>query len=60
MLDTGQHLQIKGNVEYDRLTLHSYDYLNFLPFYLQYTAERRADMPGTEILDELGIPLVVD
>src|SRR3954469_2451749 len=33
MLDTGQHLQIKGNVEYDRLTLHTYDYLNFLTFY---------------------------
>src|SRR3569832_835499 len=28
-LDTGQHLQIKGNVEYDRYTLHPYDYLNF-------------------------------
>src|SRR5918997_807821 len=34
MLDTGQHLQIKGNVEFDRLTLHSYDYLNFSPFWL--------------------------
>src|SRR5437588_500705 len=32
MPETGQHLQIKGNVEYDRFTLHSYDYLNFLPF----------------------------
>ncbi|HEY0322129.1 MAG TPA: alkaline phosphatase family protein [Pyrinomonadaceae bacterium] len=60
LLDTGQHLQIKGNVEYDRLTLHSYDYLNFLPFYLQYYAERRSDMPGVEVLDELGIPLMVD
>src|SRR6478672_5304664 len=27
MLETGQHLQIKGNVEFDRYTLHSYDYL---------------------------------
>src|ERR1043165_926181 len=25
LLDTGQHLQIKGNVEYDRYTLHSYE-----------------------------------
>src|SRR5258706_15927401 len=29
LLDTGQHLQIKGNVEYDRYTLGTYDYLNF-------------------------------
>jgi hypothetical protein len=60
LLDTGQHLQIKGNVEYDRLTLHAYDYLNFIPFYMQYYAERRSDMPGTEVLDELGIPLTID
>ena len=32
-LDTGRHLQIKGNVEYDRYTLHTYDYLNFFPYY---------------------------
>src|SRR5215813_3210717 len=25
MLDTGQHLQLKGNVEFDRYTLHPYD-----------------------------------
>jgi len=31
LLETGQHLQIKGNVEFDRFTLHSYDYLNFFP-----------------------------
>lgn len=60
LLDTGQHLQIKGNVEYDRLTLHTYDYLNFIPFYMQYFAERRSDMPGTEVLDEMGIPLTID
>ena len=34
MLDTGQHLQIKGNVEFDRYTLRSYDYLNFFPLYV--------------------------
>ena len=33
LLETGQHLQIKGNVEFDRFTLHSYDYLNFFPLY---------------------------
>src|SRR5688500_9674808 len=34
LLETGQHLQIKGNVEFDRYTLHTYDYLNFFPLYL--------------------------
>jgi hypothetical protein len=60
MLDTGQHLQVKGNVEFDRLTLHSYDYLNFIPFWLGTAGRVRVDMPGTELLDELGIPLLVD
>ena len=60
MLDTGQHLQIKGNVEFDRLTLHSYDYLNFIPFWLGTAGKVRVDMPGPELLDELGIPLLVD
>lgn len=60
LLDTGQHLQIKGNVEYDRYTLHSYDYLNFIPFYLENAAARRIDMPGVEVLDEVGVPLLVD
>jgi hypothetical protein len=60
MLDTGQHLQIKGNVEYDRLTLHAYDYLNFLPFYISNIGQRRVDMPGAETLDEAGLPLLVD
>jgi hypothetical protein len=60
MIDTGQHLQIKGNVEYDRLTLHTYDYLNFLPFYISNIGQRRVDMPGAETLDEVGLPLLVD
>ena len=60
LLDTGQHLQIKGNVEYDRYTLHPYDYLNFIPFYINNVASRRIDMPGAEVLDELGLPLLVD
>jgi len=29
ILNTGQHLQIKGNVEFDRFTLHSYDFSIF-------------------------------
>lgn len=60
MLDTGQHLQIKGNVEFDRYTLHAYDYLNFIPFYFKSAAGARVDMPGTEVLDSLGLPLLFD
>src|SRR3712207_3534736 len=60
LLDTGQHLQLKGNVEFDRLTLHSYDYLNFIPFWIANVASQRIDMPGPELLDEVGIPLLAD
>ncbi len=60
LLETGQHLQIKGNVEFDRYTLHTYDYLNFIPFYLKSAAGARIDMPGAEVLDSLGLPMLVD
>src|SRR6476646_3465937 len=60
MLDTGQHLQLKGNVEFDRYTLHSYDYLNFIPLYIARINGSRIDMPGVEELDALGIPLLAD
>jgi hypothetical protein len=60
LLDTGRHLQIRGNAEFDRYTYHVYDYLNFFPFYLGYALSNRVDMPGVEILDELGIPLLID
>ncbi len=60
MLDTGEHLVIKGNVEYDRFTLRVYDYLNFFPFYLANARSTRADMPGPEVLDETGHSLLVD
>ena len=59
-LETGQHLQIKGNVEYDRITLRSYDYLNVFPYYVNYGLKKRADMPGVEVLDQLKIPLLYD
>jgi hypothetical protein len=59
-LDTGQHLQIKGNVEYDRYTLHAYDYLNFFPFYKDYGLNKKVDMPAAEIMDQLKIPLFFD
>ena len=60
LLETGQHLQIKGNVEFDRYTLHSYDYLNFFPLYLAGIVGARVDMPAVEILDALGLPLLAD
>ncbi len=60
LLDTGQHLQIKGNVEFDRYTMQTYDYLNFLPFYVQATIGKRVDMQGVEVLDAIGIPLLSD
>jgi hypothetical protein len=60
LLNTGQHLQIKGNVEFDRYTLQTYDYLNFVPFYVQTTIGRRVDMQGAEVLDSIGVPLLVD
>ncbi len=60
LIDTGQHLQIKGNVEFDRYTLQTYDYLNFLPFYVQASIGKRVDMQGVEVLDSLGVPLLTD
>ncbi|MDQ3323937.1 MAG: hypothetical protein M3525_16100 [Acidobacteriota bacterium] len=60
LLDTGQHLQIKGNVEYDRLTFRSYDYLNFIPYYFKYGLKKRVDMPGVEVLDQLNLPILAD
>jgi hypothetical protein len=59
-VDTGQHLQIKGNVEFDRYTLHAYDYLNFVPYYVAYGRGKKADMPATEVMDQLQIPLLCD
>ncbi len=59
-LDTGHHTVIRGNVEFDRYTGHVYDYLNFFPFYIAYARLRRADMPGVEVLDRAGIPLLLD
>jgi len=60
ILDTGQHLQIKGNVEYDRYTLRTYDYLNFFNFNVDYGLSKEVDMPGVEVLDSLRIPLLCD
>jgi hypothetical protein len=60
MVDTGQHLQIKGNVEFDRDILHTYDYLNFIPFYFKQATGADVDMPGTEVLDSLGVRMLID
>ena len=60
MLDTGRHGIIRGNVEFDRYTGHTYDYLNFFPFYLGNVRNLRVDMPGVQVLDRAGIPLVLD
>ncbi len=60
MLDTGQHTIIRGNVEYDRYTGRVYDYLNFFPFYIGNARKHQVDMPGVEVLDRAGIPLLVD
>ena len=60
LIDTGQHLQIKGNVEFDRYTLQTRDYLNFIPFYVNTTIGARIDMPGVEVFDSLGVPLLTD
>ena len=60
MLDTGHHSVIRGNVEYDRYTGHVYDYLNVFPFYLEYARRSSVDMPGVEVLDQAGIPLMID
>lgn len=60
LLDTGHHQVIRGNVEYDRWTLHAYDYLNFFPFYFEYAEKKRVDMPGVEVLDNAGVKLLID
>jgi hypothetical protein len=60
LLDTGQHLQIRGNAEFDRYTGHVYDYMNFFPFYVGYARSHNVDMPGVEVLDSQKIPLLID
>lgn len=60
LIDTGQHLQIKGNVEFDRDILHTYDYLNFLPFMVKQATRGNVDMPGTEVLDSIQVPILID
>ena len=60
LLDTGQHLQIHGNAEYDRYTMKVYDYMNFFAFIVDYSRGNVADTTGVEVLDEAGVPLFAD
>jgi len=60
LIETGRHLVIHGNVEYDRYTLRPWDYLNFFPLYVTYAVSKHADMPGVELLDQVGVPLLID
>lgn len=57
---TGQHLQIKGNVEFDRFTLKTNDYLALVPFFTKNAFGREIDTPAAQILDQLRIPLLQD
>lgn len=59
MLDTGRHCVIRGNAEYDRYTGQVYDCLNLFRFYLRYARCSAVDMPGVEVLDRAGIPLLI-
>ncbi len=60
MLDTGVHTIIHGNVEFDRYTGRVYDYLNFFPFVNNYIWLTQVDMPGVQVLDAAGIPMLSD
>lgn len=60
LLDTGRHLEVRGNAEWDRYTLRVSDYLNFFPLYRNYARHEQADMPGVELLDENHVPLLID
>jgi hypothetical protein len=59
ILDTGLPSVIKGNLEFDRLTLEAYDYLNMFSYALKNSAGR-ADTPGMRVLDEQGIRVLSD
>src|SRR5260370_9685988 len=60
LIDTGQHLHIKGNVEFDRAMMHAYDCLNFSPFYAQQATRGSVDMPGTGVPNAVGVGLLLD
>jgi len=60
LLDSGQPSAIKGNLEFDRLTLRSYDYLNMFTHILKNSTGSQTATPAAQVLDEQGIPLLSD
>jgi hypothetical protein len=60
MLDTGQPSVIKGNLEFDRLTMQPYDYLNMFLHVVRNSARHEVVTPGVQVLDEQQLPLLSD
>jgi Type I phosphodiesterase / nucleotide pyrophosphatase len=60
LLDTGQPSVIKGNLEFDRLTLQPYDYMNAFAHVVKNIAGGDRATPGVNVLDEQGLPLLSD
>jgi hypothetical protein len=60
VLETGRDPILRGNVEFDRYSLHAYDYLNFFPFYFRHALSRQVDTSAVEVLDGVGLPLLSD
>ncbi|HET9131042.1 MAG TPA: alkaline phosphatase family protein, partial [Terriglobia bacterium] len=60
LLDSGQPSVIKGNLEFDRLTLRSYDYLNMFTHILRNSTGSQTATPAAQVMDEQGILLLSD
>ena len=60
LLDSGQPSVIKGNLEFDRLTLRSYDYLNMFTHILKNSTGSTTATPEAQVLDEQRVPLLSD
>jgi hypothetical protein len=60
LLDSGQPSVIKGNLEFDRLTLRAYDYLNMFTHILRNSTGSQTATPAAQVMDEQGIPLLSD
>jgi len=60
LLDSGQPSEIKGNLEFDRLTLRSYDYLNMFTHILRNSTGSQTATPAAQVMDEQGIRLLSD
>jgi len=60
LIDTGHPSIIKGNLEFDRLTLQSYDYLNVFSHVLKSATGGESTTSGVRVTDEQGLPLLSD